>query len=330
MHELISVIVPIYKVEKYLRECLNSIVNQTYSNLEIILVDDGSPDNCGAICDEYAQKDPRVKVIHKSNGGLSDARNAGMKVMTGEYLMFVDSDDWLEPNAVELLYSLMMEHDTQLVIGSLEQFEDDTNRLLFSNCSPGAKAWSMSQIQAMEHMLRYGWGSWGKLYRMEIHRDIYFPVGEINEDEAIALNVLENCDKVIRTGALIYHYRCRPGSITTTQFSEKDLDWYKHCKADVEWVRQHHPELEEAARRRLYVSIHLHLMEMTMAGKKYWKHAKPLLKDLRENYSDMKRCLRQEGRSIWRLVLMRYLPYPIFYYIIRCGRRMLSWRKTIG
>ena len=107
MNELISVIVPVYKVEPYLRRCIDSIISQTYHNLEIILVDDGSPDNCGAICDEYAEKDTRVRVIHKSNGGLSDARNAGLDIMTGDYVAFVDSDDWIDKQHLSSMYALV-------------------------------------------------------------------------------------------------------------------------------------------------------------------------------------------------------------------------------
>ena len=105
MSELISVIIPIYKVEDYLDECISSVVNQTHKNLEIILVDDGSPDNCGMMCDEWAKKDDRIKVVHKSNGGLSDARNAGLNIAVGEYIAFIDSDDFIMPNMFEELYS---------------------------------------------------------------------------------------------------------------------------------------------------------------------------------------------------------------------------------
>ena len=114
----ISVIVPVYKVEKYLDKCVESIVNQTYKNLEIILVDDGSPDNCPAMCDEWAEKDERIRVIHKENGGLADARNAGMDIATGDYIGFVDSDDWIEPNMYEVLLknALCMDSATVLLL----------------------------------------------------------------------------------------------------------------------------------------------------------------------------------------------------------------------
>ena len=327
MEPLISVIVPIYKVESYLRQCVDSILNQTYTNLEIILVDDGSPDNCGAICDEYAAKDSRVRVFHKPNGGLSDARNAGMKIMTADYLMFVDSDDWMELHAVELLYSLMKEHDASIVIGGQKQFEDGTNQLLFTNCHGPVKAIYQSKTEAMEAMLRYGCTVWGRLYRREIHQGIWYPSGTVHEDEAIMLPLLERCSRIVKINEPIYCYRCRANSITNSAFAVKNLDWYKEGKKHLAWILQNHPELEKVARERFYTSIYLHLMEMTTAGKEYWKYAKPLLKDLRENYSDMKRWALQENKGTLRLLLMRWLPYPVFYYVIKSGRQLIGGRK---
>ena len=124
MDPLISVIVPVYKVEAYLPQCLDSICGQTYQNLEILLVDDGSPDRCGEICDQYAARDTRIRVIHKQNGGLSDARNAGMQQMTGSYLMFVDSDDMLPPNAVQTLFETALSENAELVIGDHRRFSE--------------------------------------------------------------------------------------------------------------------------------------------------------------------------------------------------------------
>ena len=114
MAELISVIVPVYKVEKFLARCLDSIISQTYENMEIILVDDGSPDSCGSICDEYAQRDARFRVLHKENGGLSDARNCGVEIASGAYIAFIDSDDYIAPNYVEYLYRLLVDNDADI------------------------------------------------------------------------------------------------------------------------------------------------------------------------------------------------------------------------
>ena len=115
----ISVIVPVYKVEKYLNKCVDSIVNQTFTDIEIILVDDGSPDNSGKMCDDWSQKDRRIRVIHKENGGLSDARNRGIQESSGEYIIFIDSDDFIEPKMLEVLYNLATDHDADVAISGL-------------------------------------------------------------------------------------------------------------------------------------------------------------------------------------------------------------------
>lgn len=120
MNNLISVIVPVYKVEKYIKKCIESIINQTYENLEIILVDDGSPDNCGKICDEYAKKDKRIKVIHKENGGVSSARNLGLEKSNGQYITFIDSDDWIEEEYCEILLTTLKEQNADCAICRLQ------------------------------------------------------------------------------------------------------------------------------------------------------------------------------------------------------------------
>ena len=160
MEPLISVIVPIYKVEAYLRDCVDSILAQTYRNLEVILVDDGSPDNCGAICDEYAEKDSRVTVLHKVNGGLSDARNAGMAACGGEYLMFVDSDDWLAEDSVATLYELICRTGAELAIGGRERVEDGSGAVLHSEFDGTETVHTMNRLEAMRDMLQNGCASW--------------------------------------------------------------------------------------------------------------------------------------------------------------------------
>lgn len=133
LQPLISVIVPCYNVEEYLPKCIESILNQTYRNLEILLVDDGSPDNCGRICDEYAAKDSRIRIIHKKNGGLSDARNAALDVMTGEYVTFIDSDDYVSDDYVEYLYKIIKESGVKLSVSSYQTFVDDSSAEICTN-----------------------------------------------------------------------------------------------------------------------------------------------------------------------------------------------------
>jgi glycosyltransferase involved in cell wall biosynthesis len=231
MEPLISVIVPVYNVEPYLRKCVDSILNQTYRNLEVILVDDGSPDNCGAICDEYAARDTRIKVIHKTNGGLSDARNAGLDIMAGDYVAFVDSDDWIEPSMYKRLLALLLRYDADLAFGGvsddLEQGEAITT---VKQSNYGNTPFSESSVAAMRRYFQGSWAAWDKLYKAELFDTIRFPVGEINEDEAIVLHLLDRCKTVCYTNEIFYHYMRRPTgqSITSSAFSLKKLVWVKH------------------------------------------------------------------------------------------------------
>ena len=206
-NKLISVIVPVYKVEPYIHKCLDSILAQTYQNLEIILVDDGSPDSCGKICDEYVARDPRIKVIHKPNGGLSDARNAGLDVCTGEYIGFVDSDDWIEPHMYQRLYELIQQFNADMAFGGVADDVLQGNIVRTVKTSDyGETPFAEDNVAAMRRYFHGSWAAWDKLYRAELFREIRYPVGEINEDEAIVLPLLDRCNAVCYTNEVFYHY----------------------------------------------------------------------------------------------------------------------------
>lgn len=282
MDKLISVIVPIYKVEDYLRECIESLLNQTYKNLEIILVDDGSPDRCGEICEEYKAKDERIVVIHKENGGLSDARNAGMKVMTGDYLVFVDSDDYMSPDGIECLAKLLEERNADMVIGGVWRVSEQGEKLgkeVMQNCD----ITEMDTEEALKDFFVQGCSSWGRIYKREIHEGIEFPKGEINEDEAIVVQVTERCKKVVRTSTPIYCYRLRGESITTTDFHEKKLVWNKHCMDNYEYIKRKYPEIEPYARKRYTDSLVWLTLMMIQSSDNYEAEIKDYIKKLRKH-----------------------------------------------
>lgn len=222
--DIISVIVPVYKVEKYLDKCVQSIVDQTYQNLEIILVDDGSPDNCGAMCDAWAEKDSRIKVVHKVNGGLSDARNAGMVIATGEYIGFVDSDDCIAPEMYALMHSRILADGSDIAACGVEMvWEDGTeNRMLTrqGNCVLDTSA-------AMEAVIDESWLKqpvWYKLYKTELVRDIPFPVGKYHEDVFWTWQAVARANKVSVFDTPCYYYLQRSGSIMGQKYSLKRLD----------------------------------------------------------------------------------------------------------
>lgn len=227
-NKLVSVIVPIYKVEEFLDRCVKSILNQTYKNLEVFLVDDGSPDNCPKMCDDWAKKDKRIKVIHKPNGGLSDARNAGLDVANGDYICFVDSDDFIHEKYVETLLNNLEETNSDLSVcafckvyegkdykakeeNSLTVYEgEDILKEMFESVQPGTIV------------------AWSKLYKKEIFADgLRFDFGKWHEDEYIAHKVYTKCKKVVFTSAELYYYYYRLGSITQLPvFKEKNLEAY--------------------------------------------------------------------------------------------------------
>lgn len=314
---LISVIVPVYKVEQYLRACVDSILAQTYTNLEIILVDDGSPDACGTICDKYAARDNRVRVIHKENGGLSDARNAGMSVCTGDYLAFVDSDDLLAFDALDRLYGLAEAYSAELVIGGHVRFSDETG-VSFEKTEVPAQV--MTKSEAMNEFFQNGCASWARLYKRAVHIDKHFPVGEINEDEAIVLSLLDRSDTVVKTERVVYGYRTRPESITTSSFSLKKLDWYRHCKANLEWIQANHPELEEPAAIRYRNSILWSLTEMALAEGDYSEHIKLLVSELKANRVLFTSIPYQHSTDKIRTVLLTHLPFAFYRAFIRIKR----------
>ena len=234
----ISVIVPVYKVEPYLRKCLDSIVNQTYQNLEIILVDDGSPDSCGAICDEYTAKDQRILVIHQPNGGLSAARNAGLDIATGECIGFVDSDDWVEPKMFEaLLWGLETAGADIAVCGRYEEYKDrrvaiDWPENQAMNCEEA--------LEELLHNERLQNLVWDKLYRRELFEGIRFPEGKTFEDIAVMYRLFLRSEKVLCVPGAMYHYLQRPDSIVSdgslkNKFARYEMLWQRYEDLKEDW-----------------------------------------------------------------------------------------------
>ncbi|MFZ7133255.1 MAG: glycosyltransferase family 2 protein [Eubacteriales bacterium] len=221
MNELISIIVPIYKVEKYLHRCVDSILNQIYKNLEIILVDDGSPDNCGSICDEYKTKDYRIKVIHKKNGGLSDARNAGLELVNGDYICFLDSDDWIHEEYISKLYHLLIKTNSDISVCNF--IRTSTENILINNFNE--EIYEFSNVEALGQFIDKLYVqmvvSWGKLYKKKLFNNIRFPVGRIHEDEFITYKLIYKANKIVFSTAQLLYYWQRNESIMGVGFNIK-------------------------------------------------------------------------------------------------------------
>lgn len=220
----ISIIVPVYNVEKYLHRCVDSILAQTFPDFELILVDDGSPDNCGAICDAYAQKDSRVVVIHQENGGLSAARNAGIDwafaSSDSEWLAFVDSDDWVHPKYLEALYNAVMETGASISVCGLESTSGSQPNVDEGKLS--AEIWE-AQAFYTEHYLE-ATVAWNKLYRKECFNSVRYPVGRIHEDEFVTYKIIFANEKVTVIDQPLYAYFQNPQGIMHSPWSPKRLD----------------------------------------------------------------------------------------------------------
>lgn len=244
----ISIVIPIYNVEKYLPQCLDSVINQTHQNLEIILVNDGSTDSCGEIGEEYAAKDPRIKVIHKENGGLSDARNAGIKVATGEYIAFIDSDDFVAVDFCEKLLETLLENTADVAECDFLAFENDRDLEKFSTDTK-EKIEVFETEAALELLMKeyFKQTVWNKLYRREVLGDFEFPVGKINEDEFWTYKVFGNAKKIVKIPDVMYFYRQQEGSIMAQQYSIKRLDGLTALQERIDYMKENFPNLENLA-----------------------------------------------------------------------------------
>ena len=225
MKPLISIIVPVYNVETYLAKCVDSILAQTYTNLEIFLVNDGSSDCCGKLCDEYAKEDKRIKVIHKKNGGLSDARNVAIDVATGEFITFIDSDDYVTDDYIMTLYSLIEKYECKVSIALYNTFVEGSkpkvvNRVYREDCQTNIKA-----IEEMFYQEKYDTASWAKLYHSSLFATgIRYPKGIVYEDLATTYLLIFQSDKVAFCNRRIYNYLLRRDSIEGSSFSSKKMD----------------------------------------------------------------------------------------------------------
>lgn len=217
----VSVIVPIYKVEQTLDRCVKSIRKQSYRNLEIILVDDGSPDRCPQMCDEYALADNRIVVVHKKNGGLSDARNAGIKKSTGEYIAFVDSDDYIEPNYISSMLQLAENNGSDLVVCSFYDEDPHRSTLQLPDISISGRQLFINAIRKSKWQYKV---AWNKLYKRELCPPEIFEVGRQHEDEFSFHKILCNAKNVSVTSLLLYHYTYNKNSIMNSSYSIKNLD----------------------------------------------------------------------------------------------------------
>lgn len=255
----VSVVVPIYKVENYLRRCVDSILNQSYTNLEVILVNDGSPDNCGQLIETYAAQDKRVKSFHKENGGLSDARNFGMKHVTGEYTIFVDSDDWLDLNMVEILMNHAIDYKADIVQSAFyyayenyllydnRYFKQEEPPVLLNN------ELLMKELVINEKVKNF---AWGKLFKTSLIKDLPFKKGVLFEDVYWAHRVMHQVERYVMVHKALIYYFQRPDSIVSS-YSPRSIDILTGLKERHHFINKYYKQLSNESLVLLFkTSIH--------------------------------------------------------------------------
>ena len=267
MENLISVIIPVYNVEKYLEECLNSLVAQTYPFLEIILVNDGSNDACPEICEAYAQKDSRIKVVHKVNGGLSDARNFGLRRAGGDFIAFVDSDDQLSSHFCEKLLSTLLEHEADIAECNFIKFAKSEE--IASDIKGGNDNIEIFNTEkALEELIKerqFKQVVWNKMYRKEVIGNFEFPVGKLNEDEFWTYKVFGNAKRIAKIYDSLYFYRQQSNSIMGMGYNVRRLDGLNALEERIYYMEKYFPSLVPAAVRRLFYGTLFHYHHLTVS-----------------------------------------------------------------
>ena len=321
----ISVIVPVYKVEKYLSDCVESILAQTHKDLEIILVDDGSPDRCGAMCDEFAKRDSRVRVIHKENGGISDARNAGLAVCTGDYIGFVDSDDRIASDMYESLAAFAEKEDLDVAMcGTTEVWPDHES---------GTPKFPPVVITDTETLLKsvllnplggYIVPVWCRIYRASRFKDLLFEKGRYYEDGFYFIPWILRTRRFGRFSDRKYFYYHREGSITNVKTDRKRfVDFREAYEQNMQYIRERYPQLTEAGEYRLWNSYRDILILMDGADPEYCRE---ISGRMRENLGRFWKNPYLKTDQRFNLSIMA-LDVDLYYKVRRAG---VAWRRFLG
>ena len=320
---LISVIVPIYKVENYLEKCVQSIIEQTYQNLEIILVDDGSPDNCPKLCDDLAKKDDRIKVIHKQNGGLSSARNAGIDVAQGEYIGFVDSDDYIEPQMYELLYNAIEKNNCKLSVCNINYvFENGKTIVKVKNSVDEFFDFNQAIVE-MNTFRLFDMGAWSKLYHRDLFEDMRFPVGKFSEDFFIMYKIFEKANGIAYVSTPCYNYLQRQNSITKNK--KINEDFIEAAKSQMEYLDAKYEDLKVLS-HTAYASAQLTVYDFYIKNgvkcpKEKIKGYKSIIKENKE-YIAKADFLSKSKRLQFKLFLFSTPIYGLVFKIYRLIKKV--------
>lgn len=313
----ISVIVPVYNVQQYLSQCVESILAQTYQNLEIILVDDGSTDDSGRLCDALAQRDHRIRVIHKPNGGLSDARNAGTKACNGTFVFYLDSDDYLEQDAISALVRIQFESHAEVVIGNYFYTYSDHEDIAQPDTGT-VEAYPRKEAIALLMQGKLQTFAWGKLIRADIAKRHLFPIGKLFEDHFWTHLVFQDCETVVYSSKPMVHYRQRGNSISFT-FNLKRLDIIEGWRERIVFLQQEYPDMvEEYLHRCAGDTVSLAWLVLTRM-KKHKKQGFAMLRQFIRQYQLDNHCEGQAQKLVQALRQsnLQYSIEAVYFRITR-------------
>ena len=322
-NELISVIVPVYNVEAYLNECVDSLLRQDYNNYEVVLVDDGSTDRSGEICDLYAEKDHRIRVIHKPNGGLSDARNHGVNVAKGEFVVFVDSDDCVSNDCISHLTKVCRENNV-LIAGAGREFgENADSAFRFRN----EEVCVLNTEEALSNcMYRDGMGvsACGKIYPKSILMEFPYPIGKYYEDLGTTYKIISSFEQMGCSKRTVYFYRTRRNSITKRTISEAHLCGLEFAKEEYTFVKENHPGALSAAKYRIVLKI-VEYMDGLRGGSNEERRIFSLLrKELRPLYltvcKDDKADIQTKIKAFF--IMVGYKPMCLFWKVLELRKQI--------
>ena len=320
VEKLVSIIIPVYNVEKFLNECVDSVLTQTYKNLEILLVDDGSTDNSGIICDDYLSKDQRIKVIHKKNGGLSSARNSAMDIMKGEYVYFLDSDDYISSDLIERYVSLMECFKADIVQGTSYEFWGDVNSKI-DHSKLESKPEVFYTEEALKNMLmdeKLCHAAAGSLFKSCLFDNIKFPMGKLYEDFATTYYVVAKANKIVYIDDKRCFYRTRPGSIMNSAVTERDmvmLDIADDIERDM--VSQY-PKLRlPAIRKKIVTNIKLYNRILNTGFSSFRNEQMRIKENVKEHVEEFLKSniVRKSDKIKAVFFLFGKLPFYLMYKI---------------
>lgn len=311
---LISIIIPAYGVEKYIEKCLDSVIEQTYKNLEIIVVDDGTKDRSGEIAEDYSRRDNRIVVFHKSNGGLSDARNYGIKHARGQYITCIDSDDYVDSDYVEYMYNIIQHYSARIAFcqhrvhfpsGNIKDYGNQGSELIKTE-------------QCLERIMYddiLNTSAWAKLYEKDLFNTVEYPKGMLFEDIGTTYKLLLQCDTIAIGYESKYNYILRENSIVTGSFNEKKMDLLVMTDTMAKSVQSIYPDLSDALlRRRVYARFST--LNQVIGTKGYNKQKKEMIRFIKDNSKSILRNPKVPKRDKFAIYLL-FLGYPVYQIVWR-------------